>query len=750
MKKFVTLVLTLLLAASLLTGCAVSIPKGLTGIDASKLLLARERLNPTVLYGADSIFESGAAAYANLSRIADESLAKLNESSSGEIKLLSYSPTKRDDIVLAADKSMKSKDGSLLEITGDTYEWSNFAEYSNSYDYFLNITGNIKSSAEMGAKLIDNVKKRVRIVDTWVEYWGTEYYLHVEENSEILISRDSARTGYDICMRYKRDDGANVYELYTMNMENDSNMRSKYIPGEHFYYSYHVDGYEHDFFAENTKGFWEIVGFAGSDPNFQVSCTAFKDDVCYDAVYDVGSQSLFEVNIISSDKNTDILSLREGYYGTEVQLHLQAFDGYKHVALTADDSQVSDNFYDDSCVIVNLGDTFTTSGRKSATLVLENGITLTEGDEFFDGKIVGKRNDIKHFGKENGTSGYVATASFTVADLGHEEAIPVIKEFLNYLGLECRRDIDVVLENAKRAYVELSHFTKYHKWNDSLIYTTESIRQGYANNDAKFKEFRDMYDAVKDVEVIKANDVGAISSRMTFPVISAQTAEGAVIDGNTVYITNLELEIDDTLLFVVDEPYVVNFALVSTNSETGLIHIETEKSDSYVYGGEETFKIKASASFALPEAAVGEYTLVAYVSTAEEEIRSSGYIPVVFTEVNGAVSQISGINVLARATEASEVIITYSRTNEIEVTVAPNSDGKHSCASMRAALEEAAYVYGYANEGAKLEMKLQDGSWAELSEDSAELEFGIYRLKFSVENGRNVYEGFVYTDYQAN
>jgi hypothetical protein len=354
---------------------------------------------------------------------------------------------------------------------------------------------------------------------------------------------------------------------------------------------------------------------------------------------------------------------------------------------------------------------------------------------------------VKFNNKENGNNGYTAEIGFDILTPNYEDAIPVIKDFIDFLGLECKRNLGRTLESVKIAYSELEQFVKYHKWNGSPIYTAESIHQGFANHEARIKALVDLYNEVKDTRVINYNDVGQLSAWMSFPAITNQSSKNSFAEGSSITVTDIELSVEDTLLFVVNEPYVINFALVSAETESGLIHINTENGAATVYEGEEIFKIKGSATFTLPEAAVGRYALVAYIST-EDGIRSSDYTPVKYNQVSGSVTHSAGVVISTGKNESSELTITYSKGDEIEVTVGAAEEGAHSYESMKFALEEAAYAYGFAEEDAKLEVKL-DGNWQQLTGNESQLEAGTYRLKFSVKNGAKTYSGYVYTSYSV-
>ena len=176
------------------------LPEGMSGKEAASLILANQRLNAKLLQNSENIFEDGADTLRLLASMASSALAE-NTFAAGSDTALSGT-------------QYKAIDGSYVVIDGNEYRWSGFAEYSTSYDYFLNLTTNITGSAEIGAQLIDDVKKYVRVVDKWVDMGGMQYYLHVEEDSETLFSRDESFVR--ICIRTKTEDGSNRYEVAQM------------------------------------------------------------------------------------------------------------------------------------------------------------------------------------------------------------------------------------------------------------------------------------------------------------------------------------------------------------------------------------------------------------------------------------------------------------------------------------------------------------------------------------------------------
>ena len=211
-----------------------ALPEGMSGTEAARLLLAEERLNAKLLRNEGNIFEDGVAVMNNLAKTAMENLniPRVGRKSPSVTPLASTQ---------SLSTELKGTGGGKVVIDGDTYTWSDFVENNNSYDYFENLTGNIVHNAEMGADLIDNVKKYVRIVDKWVAFdESTKYYLHVEENMEYLIERYTGG-GFDqlkICKRSKNAEGKDMYELYHSSADTQTDTqyeeRMTYIPGERY------------------------------------------------------------------------------------------------------------------------------------------------------------------------------------------------------------------------------------------------------------------------------------------------------------------------------------------------------------------------------------------------------------------------------------------------------------------------------------------------------------------------------------
>jgi hypothetical protein len=772
----------------------------LKGAEAAKLLLAEERLNAKLLQNQGDIFENGAEVFDNLAAIAKENLVKYTPQSP-TVTQLSFDASGRGGVqTLGAggrahtenlSTVIPSSDGSVLEIDGDLYKWSGFAEYSNSYDYFTNLTNCVVSSANSAAEQINNTKKHVRVIDKWVRVGSIEYYLHVEDNCEILYERWDG--GFSICKRTKDEQGVNVYELYRSS--DNTQTRMTYIQGRKYEYTHrNPDGFNHNFIAENTKGFWEVVDVGRHESHYNVSCMVVKDDICYDAFYDPAEErrGLSMIKFISADKKTDILFTNSE--GSSMELSLQAFDGVKHIQLRAPADKVGPTFDPDGNYSMYYLEQdgqkyYFTTGAESADVVLENGMTLRDGDEYLDGKVQVSRTLVTFFNKENGTCGYMPQLSLIIRGSDFEERMALLAEFLELTGLTCRRDMTEVQAGILQACEELSQFVQYQQWNESPIATEEDLARGFENLDAKYNTWDDLYATVKDGEVIDINDTEAMELNIHFAPITAQQAATVQNEGLAITVTDLSLTIEDTALMIEDEPYMVNFALVGKSS-AGLTHIPVEGSKTVAYTGGSPFTVTQSARFEIPALYFDEYTVVAYISTADG-IRMSGYTPLIFTEVAEYESRAENIAVTVRAGDNGALAVICERILDIRVDLTFEGDTV-SYAAMYNALAERVYLYGYVAEGAELEMLAEDGTWTEVehsaskpaegesdttdttettepaihgteSEDArpepdkeeqhpeAEiiLKSGTYRLRYEIKNGDSLIEGFVYTEYGA-
>ena len=751
MKRFVALTLAVLIFAASFVSCSkqnptdqtdntdhteplTGLPEGMSGIDAIKLMLAGERLDSRQLKGSGNIFETGTQVLNGLVGKARTNL--VNVSYSGGASLVPLSTT------TPLSTKEPTGDGSYVEIEGDVYRWKGFKETSNSHEYFENITKNIIDSAERGAELIDEIKKNVRVVDKWVkvdEYHT--YLLHVEDNMELLLSRYESDELWQTraCRRYKNSEGVNVYEIYTEESLGKSYM--VYIPDKKCEYAFqHTNGFNHNFLAENTKGFWEVVDIGRMETHYNVSCMVLKDDICYDAFYDPSPDGQFisMIKVISADRKTDLLWYSGYSDGADISLQLQGFDGIAYL-------EAGGGVHTDTS---GGGTVYTPIAPTYPTLVTENGTRINANDTFLEGKIHISAIRLSHYWYENGGS-YVPTMDIRINSADLDETMDILKDFLTQVELSCRRDIEYVTAGILLAQQELSQFTKYHQWNESPITTNDTIAQGFINRDEKYKAWQAEFERFNDTEVLDIRDQEQMSLNMHFAPATAGTGANVTANGLTVTVSDFEVSVSDTLLFVENEPYVVNFALLGLDGTDGMLtHLNHSDLTATPYSDGDSFTVTANTTFELPLLAEGSYTLVAYIST-EDGIRSSGYTPVSFQELTPYESELGYLAVRTAKASDGTLLLTFEEILDIEVTVAMPETGFHSYVTMFDALSEQAYVYGFAEEGAVVEKLGEDGNWTALIGTEETLESGTYRLKYSIQNGEKIKNGTVFTDYTA-
>ena len=722
MKKILSLALVLVIITSLLVGCkGGTLPKRTSGSDTAKLLLANERLNAQLLKTEGDIFEGGVEVMNNLAKIANYNL---NLAYAGNVSpsVTKLSSIKKTSTVLEGNYSGK------VEINGDTFIWSRFEENNNSYDYFKNLTDNIVSTAEVGAELIDNVKKNVRVIEKWVDVGGIHYYLSVDENSETLYERDTVNNMLNICKRYKNKDGKDVYELYRKQEQYEERMT--YIPGQRYELSTINDYGEHNenyFVADNSKGYWETYVVGAFPDHYNVSYFIMKNDICYDATYDPQSESISLLKIMSADKATDILNFNDAEGLSFVDLKFSGFDGIKSVEAPSSSAE-----YNAAEGIASL------PNGENSKVHLTNGMVLNYGDRFVDGKVSINAIHVSF----SGAFGYTGEIHLRIEGETYEERLEILRSFLNETGLKCRRNIDSVFSGIGRAYVELDSIIKYYTWNGVSVTNEAGIGEAINKEKARFSKMEALYTAVKDTEVLNISDTELIELNIKFAPITESNFQGITLDAGKVSLGSISLTIEDTTLYVKDEPYKVMFALA--NSKNGLVHFDMENTSSSKYADESKFTVTASAlEFTLPALSSGSYTLVAYIATSDG-IRASAYTPVTVSEILNMPVKIENISVSAAKGEKGELVLICEQIENFTVTL--TTESRIGYAEFKTAVSKKAFEYGIPSD--IIELRTGD-TYTALTGSEIEIQDGTYRIYYKTENGDNMTTGYVYVQYSC-
>lgn len=750
MKKLISLFLILITITVLFAGCDPANTPGNTPentsepIDAAtavRLLLASERLDSALLKNEGDIFEQGVEVMQTLSTMTTASVIKLGTLAPDSLPSAASLP--RPGVSSANIATLNAntvydggENGGVVKFDGEKYYFSDYVEVSNSYSNFYSTAQSIVTMAEDAAKMIDNIKKNVRVVDKWVRISAfEEYYLHVGENEEILYERMEGRLS--VCRRYKNEEGLNVYEYY-MQSEKFYH-RMLYIPGTHFERVVGILGEEYSsdyMIADNTKGYWESYWVGPHPTHYNVSYMVMKDDICYDSFYDPKTGETNFLKIISADKNTDLFYYQGGESDDYVSIavHFSGYDGIKHVEADAYAVSMEDMGGEIGKIPFIAGE------DESKRLVMENGKVIKVGDTFVDGKVEVRALRVPFYYPH-----YTGEIEVFVQGNSISEKLALYKAFLEEAGFVCRRNIDTVLPGVQRAFVELKEINKHHTWNGYSQATEEGIGEAIKVEDAYTLTFGDLLKAVQDAPVIDFSDKETVALNAHFAPVTVSDITGTTQNGMSINIGSITLSVSDTLLFVENEPYTINFAL---NGDSGLVHVATvSDTQTTPYANSDSFSVTVSnITLELPQLLDGTYTLVAYIATADG-IRSSGYTAFGFDSVDNSQSITLTRSTMSADTNSNkELILSYELITDIYVSL--SSETPISYAELYDMIASCACDYGIPS-GLKLEYMTVENTYVAMSGEESDITSGNYRLAYDIENGAKVVNGYIYAEYVA-
>ena len=768
MKKIISLLLLAVLLTTAFIGCGSgdindpddpkdpfypgngggSLP--ISGTDAAKLLLAEERLNEKLLKNEGDIFEKGVQTMKLLATKALENLgvttldaqrrdaatsplsgyypgssvSALGLSSNGgaAVTPLDAPSGAVADIIPLDSFGEEKTDIGKMTVVGDTVEWTELDEVSNSYEYFLNLTANIVSEAEMCADLINFVKKNIRIVDKWVDLSGDRYYLSVGENEELLCNESGSGADHSltICRRYRNAEGKDVYEMYR-SYGSETERRMTYIPGERYELS---EGRIQHFIATNTKGYWEnyVLGDVEGS-HYNVSYLIMKDDICY-TFGPIGEY--VAIDILSADRQTDLFLYMPSEFATSMILKLNGFTNIEKI--TADKSNVQFDPGNDYGIL---------QWGAGGKIHLKSGVVLESHQQFCGGKVFVDGILVMAY-----AYGYGAELMLTIEG-SPEEATELFKQFLQETGLGCSRDIDTVMEGTKKSITDSRAVYNYYQWNGFVVNKNENIRQATVVEKAKYDEIRALYESVKYTETIIFNGMSPeeLQLLMSFAPIVESVSGGAKMAEGKLTVDTLTLAVDDVTLFVKDEPYRVVLAL--EDSAGSIVHLEQTSSGEVKYAGEKKFSVTVSGvEITLPHLTPGSYRVVAYIATADG-IRSSKFTSVSFNAADEQPVNLGDTDLSGSIGADGALTLTY--TERVDVYVKVEFETAPAFDAFKQTVCEQAFLYGTPDES-KIEM-LQGESYVALTGTETKIAEGIYRIGYTVENGSYTLSGYVYVAF---
>lgn len=672
------------------------------GTDAAKLLLANERLDENVLKSGGNLFTTGIASF---NRIISE--------------------TRKMSTKLAGRENE-----AYCEVEGNTYKWYNDTDYANSMDFFDSYAKNIEDNAQRGSEMIDFTKKNIRVLDQWVRYTYLEYYLMVDDVSETIISRNKQdKNSINMCRRYTDEFGYSVYEMFSHS--DLSSIRMKYIPGLVYEFSIMMSNMSYFINANNYKGYWEILCTSDvNEYNGNIYCypstIVLKEEASYiinytlDKTYGDG----FSIDIMSADAKTDIATIG----ANAISLYTTGFKGIDHLELYAEPENVINQYtHDDENIYIYAdyeNNTFSTSGRKSATVVLENGNTFTAEDMLIDGKVRVLRVDVSALA---GFDAYGTISLYSNANDMYEQ-IEVIKELLAETGMTFRRDVDEVYDSMYFAVEDADNFLQFYKWNGYSINDLNDMIKSTEIERKKIADFIDMYNEYKDLNVIGFDDKIAMNESIHFAQIDKISSAAITNDKFNITIPNHSLKVTDTVLFVTNEEYAIYYGLAKLDENDkvlDIIPLACDENSTKVFGAKGSiYEVSSSASLTLPRVEVGNYALVYYVATKNEGIRVTKPELLAGEISNYYVSEY-GYKYSIKSNDNNNLLLIVERDPEINIKLT----GVFTYEELYQEMGEYGYEFGQIKRSQyQLEM-LNENSWAEASKDK-DLSAGKYRIKY--------------------
>ena len=736
MKKLLSLLIVLVMALTVLTGCG----KVASGTDLAKLMLANQRLNAQLLKNEGDIFEAGAQ---TLGDLASQVKASLTNASSDAPMLFASTQTGFGKL---------DKTGGKVEVVdGTTFTWSGFEETSNSVSYLDSYAQAIIDTAERGAEMIDQFKQKVGIVDQWVRSGVEKLLLHVEENSETLL--DQYEDQIDICKRTRDSQGNDVYEMYIGN--NIAQTRMTYVKGKLLEHSikFADSGDVTNIVAVNDKGYWEVGTFDyianRQGPNglmggYNVAFTILKDDLAYHFAGldgsepdDVLNNKFANLNIISSDKKTDIMHVSDSEGSTMFELKFSGFAGIANVTTTVTPDQVGNNpgggerHQKVRLFTVNDGEICAVlDSSDGAVINLENGNQIAEGNSYLNDAVL-----VRSFGITATVDGYLGSVSVAVNGNTYQQRVDLLKQFLQQVGLECRRDIDDVFVGVATASDEQKYVQGVFRWNGSSVATREGLDSGLQVVLDEFVQYDAIYQQFKDAPTVSKNAYKADYKNMDFAEASATSSDVAV-EGRQVTIGNVSVQTQSSPLVMEGERYQVGFGLANTNGQQGIVHLDYVNNLLASPTGDTVVVTASQVTFELPVLLAGNYNVVAYVCTIDG-IRISQYLPIKVDSAYGTSMTVGNVQMTVDCTGEFGVV-TYSPTSDVVLEFA--FDQPQTVQDFCSKVAEV--VYNVGTLGSVVE-RYVDGNYIVVDADDTIGE-GSYRLAYSVNNGDNSKQGYVF------
>jgi hypothetical protein len=251
----------------------------------------------------------------------------------------------------------------------------------------------------------------------------------------------------------------------------------------------------------------------------------------------------------------------------------------------------------------------------------------------------------------------------------------------------------------------------------------------------EFVQYDAIYQQFKDAPTVSKNAYKADYKNMDFAEASATSSDVAV-EGRQVTIGNVSVQTQSSPLVMEGERYQVGFGLANANGQQGIVHLDyvnnllaSPTSDSVVVTA-------SQVTFELPVLLAGNYNVVVYVCTIDG-IRISQYLPIKIDSAHGTSMTVGNVQMTVDCTGEFGVV-TYSPTSDVVLEFA--FDQPQSVQDFCSKVAEV--VYNVGTVGSVVE-RYVDGNYVVVDANDTIGE-GSYRLAYSVNNGDNSKQGYVF------
>lgn len=739
MRKFISMILMLAIictVATVFSGCGL-FTKKITGTEAAKILLARERLDEELVGQKMNVFSTssteekdGGSFFENLFPFASVTASVVG----------GPSPMIAD---LAPGVSVGSS-----KVVWDTFE--DASELKASYVQFIEP---IDTAAAETAELIAKIKSDVGVTEKWVDTMLAKYMLIVDENSETIIEYYKPHKSISISTRYTTEDAKCVYEMYSFLDYDDGtsgDIRNKCIPGEYYEYTYRNSGGFNDYFiADKSRGYWMTNRFSFDESFVHCDMAAVKGDMGYgvgvaasanaDGSFERPSGNIL-ANIFSPNVDRDLLSITEQDGTYQISVYMTNVEsGIDSLSASSGAYYLYSDYGDVGDVYLAREDYGT---ENNVVINLTNGKKITVGP--CTDKIAYSGTTVDYnlfFGAET----YTGKLRFDVKAQSEKEAYGLLVKYLASQGVSLRASQAEV--NEAYAHCELLHDNfDTMEWYGLQMNSVQNLTSAENMLMEDFDRYYEIYNSVKDNEtVFRPSDVRASTRFGALTVTSKGSASYS--SNGIISIEGLTARTERSELFEDGVRYSLKLGLARLD-ENGQYSSANTVSLSVNDGSQapselmdETLELTVSGEYSLPLAlSEGEYVVVVYYATADGGIRVTEMAPVAFFSADeGKLDTNYSLMDVSVRKVGDNLYVNY------EVSLSSTVEADISKASYTYEEIERVLIRGVIADGYPIgEAVVQNDKGESLSEGET-YGAGTYRLKYLVNTSAGLVEAYMYT-----